>query len=90
MESYTVRRRWPSLLMIWGGMTWGCAVAPSCPPSDAIPVSARQVSAPLAFSGNFSTTALEQKVKSQEERIAELSLQLRMLKRIDLDGQKER
>jgi hypothetical protein len=37
-----------------------------------------------------STAALEHKVKAQEKRIAELSMQLRMLKRIDLDGKKER
>jgi hypothetical protein len=35
-----------------------------------------------------STLALERKVKLQEKRIAELTSQLRLLKRIDLDRSK--
>jgi hypothetical protein len=35
-------------------------------------------------------TALQQKVKMQEKRINELSMQLKLLKRIDQDQQKQR
>jgi hypothetical protein len=35
-------------------------------------------------------TALQQKVHAQEKRIRELSMQLKLLKRIDQDQQKQR
>jgi hypothetical protein len=38
----------------------------------------------IAPTESAATLALERKVKSQEKRIAELSSQLRLLKRIDL------
>ncbi len=82
------RTTWAALLTVWIGMSGGCAVAPSCPPPETIPGPAPQVISPLAPSGALSATALVQKVKSQEKRIAELSLQLRLLKRIDLDRSK--
>jgi hypothetical protein len=38
-----------------------------------------------AVSSTSTSSALEQKVKAQEKRIAELSMQLKLLKRIDLE-----
>ncbi len=90
MDRYKLRTTRVLLLIVWIGMSWGCTVAPSCPPPETIPAPARQVIPPLAPAGTLSTAALEQRVKSQEQRIAELSMQLRMLKHIDLDGRKER
>jgi len=40
--------------------------------------------------GTLPNSALQQKVKAQEKRIGELSAQLNLLKRIDLDGKNER
>jgi hypothetical protein len=36
------------------------------------------------------TSVLQQKVNAQEKRISELSMQLKLLKRIDQDQQKQR
>jgi hypothetical protein len=75
-----------SILIVWIGMSWGCASAPPCPPAETIKSPDSQ---PTSQAGQ-TNSALEHKVKAQERRIAELSMQLRMLKRIDLDGKKDR
>jgi hypothetical protein len=83
----TTTRRGPAILLIlWIGLTWGCAAAPPCPPPDSVQLPAAQ---PLSSSGS-STAALQQRVKTQEKRISELSLQLNLLKRIDQDQQRQR
>jgi hypothetical protein len=76
----------------------GCAAVPPCTPvetvvlptSQAPPVIAEPAISPppIAPTESAATLALERKVKSQEKRIAELSSQLRMLKRIDLERTK--
>jgi hypothetical protein len=81
------------------GISGGCAAVPPCPlpetgqlPSSQAPSTTPEgpVSASLAtLPTPPSTLALERKVKLQEKRIAELSSQLRMLKRIDLDRSKQ-
>ena len=68
--------RYASILIVWIGTTWGCAAVPPC--------------SPAASSEVPTTVALQHKVKSQEKQIADLSMQLRMLKRIDFDDRKER
>jgi hypothetical protein len=80
-------------------MTGGCAaVPPPCP----LPEAAQSVSSPIpetkpedmvsmpltAAPVPPNNPALERKVRLQEKRIAELSSQLRLLKRIDLDRTK--
>ncbi|MGZ8423257.1 MAG: hypothetical protein ACXWV7_10010 [Nitrospira sp.] len=71
---------------------------PPCPPLETVGIPASQgpptarepaVSAPLAATAESpATLALGRKVKMQEKRIAELSSQLRLLKRIDLERMK--
>ena len=78
--------RYASILIVWIGTTWGCAAVPLCPSADTSPVP----TPPAASSKVPTSAALEHKVKAQEQQIAELSMQLRMLKRIDLDVRKER
>jgi hypothetical protein len=75
--------RWSgsSVVALIGGMFFaGCATPSPCPTPQADP-------APMsnAVSSTSSSSALEQKVKAQEKRIAELSMQLKLLKRIDLE-----
>lgn len=69
-------------LMAMIALSWGCAANPPCslPEEHANPVA----------SVDRSNTALQQKVKAQEKRISELSMQLDLLKRIDQDRQKQR
>jgi hypothetical protein len=43
---------------------------------------------PVALTESLATLVLERKVKMQEKRVAELSSQLRLLKRIDLERNK--
>jgi bacterioferritin (cytochrome b1) len=43
---------------------------------------------PVASTESTATLALERRLKAQEKRIAELSSQLRLLKRIDLERNK--
>jgi hypothetical protein len=73
----------PILLL---GLTWGCAAAPPCPNLEAAPLAISQV----ASVSNVSSEALKQKVKAQEKRISELSMQLNLLRRIDHDRTKDR
>ena len=80
--------RWPrsSVVVLIGGVLFsgGCATAPPCAESQPVPA---PISHPLPAASS-STAALEQKLKLQDKRIAELSMQLKMLKRIDLDRSK--
>jgi hypothetical protein len=69
------------MVALIGGIFFaGCATPPPCPTPQADP-------APMSHpvSSTSSSSALEQKVKAQEKRIAELSMQLKLLKRIDLE-----
>ena len=72
-------------VMLWVGLWSGCTTVPPCPTPETIPVPAAETSPSMAPTN----TALEQKVKLQEKRISELSLQLKLLKRIDLDRSKQ-
>jgi hypothetical protein len=69
-------------LMVMIALSWGCAAVPPCsvPEDHTAPVS----------SVDRSSSALQQKVKAQEKRISELSMQLDLLKRIDQDRQRQR
>lgn len=94
--------KWPwalgSILMGLFGLSGGCATVPPCTPAEAVAVPASQgppaiaESAvplpPVASTESATTLALERKVKAQEKRIAELSSQLRLLKRIDHERNK--
>ena len=68
-------------LMAWVAGSWGCAAGPPCSAPEHSP------QAPVA---SQSSSALQQKVKAQERRINELSAQLKLLKQIDQDQQKQR
>lgn len=95
-----MRWQWGSAFIVSGllGLSAGCAAVPPCPPPDTVGLSASQspptppeaaVSMHLAApAGAPAILALERKVKMQEKRIAELSSQLRLLKRIDLEHTK--
>ena len=79
------RLKCASVLVVLTGISGGCGAGPPC----ALPKPC-QVPAPQAIpSVAPSSSVLEHKVKVQEKRIAELSMQLRMLKHIDLDRNKE-
>jgi len=73
-------------VVLMAGMLFngGCATAPPC----AIPQAAGETVTPSPPVASSSSAALEQKVKAQEKRIAELSMQLKLLKRIELDRSK--
>lgn len=74
--------RYGSGLIVLIAVSWGCVAVPPCSaPED--------LTAP-ASSINQSSSALQQKVKAQEKRISELSMQLQLLKRIDQDQQRQR
>ena len=87
-----------AVFLSWAALSSGCATAPTCPPADIMQLPAPQDS--ITSSGApheiplpppsvpSATLALERKIKLQEKRIAELSSQLRLLKRIDLDRSK--
>ena len=85
---------WRSILSGLLGLSGGCAAVPPCTPAvstaEALPRTA-EPAAPMptvAATESALTLALERKVKAQEKRIAELSSQLRLLKRIDLERNK--
>ena len=61
-----------------------CTTAPPCSSPQALTAP----DSPPAQAMLSSTAALEQKVKAQEKRIADLSMQLKLLKRIELDRSK--
>jgi hypothetical protein len=63
-------------------LSWGCAATPPC--------SVPEEQATSLASIDPSNAALQQKVKAQEKRINELSMQLNLLKRIDQDRQRLR
>lgn len=74
------------------GISGGCAAVPPCPLPEAapsvastVPQTSSQEAVLVSPPAPPSDPALERKVKLQEKRIAELSFQLRLLKRIDLD-----
>ncbi len=77
------------------GLSPGCATPPPCTPAGAVQVSAAQARDTISEAAQVVpqtpptvssvTVALERKVTMQEKRIAELSAQLRLLKRIDLE-----
>lgn len=75
--------RWTgsSVVALIGGIFFaGCATPAPCPTPQANPALMSHPVPPTP-----SSSALEQKVKAQEKRIAELSMQLKLLKRIDLE-----
>lgn len=74
------------LLILWVGVSWGCAGAPPCQTSETVALPATQA----APSVTPPSSVLQQKVTAQEKRIAELSMQLNLLKRIDQDRKKDR
>ena len=82
------------LALLLGGafFSTGCSTVPPCSSMDSLQMSkmpdSDQDTLPSVHSTPSSTLALERKVKLQEKRIAELSAQLRLLKRIDLDRNK--
>jgi hypothetical protein len=86
------------VLIGWIGLSTGCAAVPTCPPADTVQLPAPQAPPTIPKAAHdepltpqsvpSATLALERKVKLQEKRIAELSSQLRLLKRIDLDRNK--
>lgn len=80
------RLAYVSLMMAWTGLSGGCTAVPTCPTPEAVALPAAQ--SPISTAP--SNTALQQKVKWQEKRISELSMQLDMLKRIDHDRSKDR
>ena len=79
--------RWPGpcVIVLLGGIFFG-GCETTLPFSSTLTVPA-QVSQP-GSAASFSSAALEHKVKTQEKRIAELSMQLKLLKHIDLDESK--
>ena len=78
------RRPRISVVILLGGIfVGGCATPPPCSAPQANPALMSQ-----PVSAASPTSALEQKVKAQEKRIAELSTQLKLLKRIDLEETK--
>ena len=79
------RLKCASVLVGLTGISGGCGAGPPCVPPETIQVPAPQAIPSVAPS----SSVLEYKVKVQEKRIAELSMQLRMLKHIDLDRNKE-
>ena len=79
--------RWPGpcVIVLLGGIFFGgCETTPPCSSTQTVPA---QVSQP-GSAASSSSAALEHKVKTQEKRIAELSMQLKLLKHIDLDESK--
>ena len=74
--------RFSAGLMAMIALTWGCAATSPC--------SVPQEQATSVASVDRSSAALQQKVKAQEKRINELSMQLNLLKRIDQDRQRQR
>ena len=84
------------ILIGWVSLSIGCAAVPPCPssvetdrqPTTMVPPSGSEGSLRAASPMSPATLALEHKVKLQEKRIAELSTQLQLLKRIDLDRNK--
>ena len=101
MEAYkTMRLQWALGSVVTGllGLSGGCAAVPPCTPVESVAVPASQgfpaiaetpvPLPPVVPTESAATLALERKVKAQEKRIAELSSQLRLLKRIDLERNK--
>lgn len=80
------RLTYGSLLVVLIGVGWGCVAVPPCSVSDTLPLPASQA----APRPTPPTSVLQQKVNAQEKRISELSMQLKLLKRIDQDQQKQR
>ena len=74
------------VVVLMGGVLFsgGCATAPPC----VIPQAGDGTVMPAPQAASSSSAALEHKVKAQEKRIAELSMQLKLLKRIELDRSK--
>ena len=98
MTHHRLSERYMSILLVALTMSGGCAAVPTCPPADnplplvQTPFPKPETASPMppiAPSVSPETLALERKVKVQEKRIADLSSQLRMLKRIDLDRNKQ-
>lgn len=75
-----------SLLILWVGIVSGCAGVPPCETLTGVETPAPQ----MMQSATLSNSALQQKVKAQEKRITELSMQLNLLKRIDHDQLRQR
>ncbi len=67
-----------SMITLFIGLGAGCTTPSVCPVQN-------EVSSPT-----LASSALQQKVKEQDKRIAELSIQLNLLKRIDQDRKRDR
>lgn len=80
------RLKYGSFLIVSIGVSWGCAAVPPCPAPENLPLPALQATP----RPTPPTSVLQQKVNAQEKRISELSMQLKLLKRIDQDQQKQR
>ncbi len=80
MKRHRIIYGWLMTLII--GVSAGCAGGSPCPQPESLAQAAPPAMPPA-------TSALQQKVIAQEKRIGELTQQLRLLKRIDLDGRKE-
>jgi hypothetical protein len=79
----TPRLIYGAFVIVSIGVSFGCAAVPPCSAPETLPASApRQPTPP--------TLVLQQKVKAQEKRIHELSMQLELLKQIDQDQRKQR
>lgn len=90
--------RW-FLVCVFSGLllcSSGCTAVPPCPvpgpaqlPASAVPPTVPESTPSIASPMSPATLALEQKIKVQEKRIADLTTQLLLLKRIDLDRSKQ-
>ena len=80
------RRGYVSLLIFGIALSGGCAVAPPCEAPSLVAAPSPQIRQVPAFP----ESGLQQKIKVQEKRITELTMQLNLLKRIDRDRSKDR
>jgi hypothetical protein len=68
-----------AMIIVLFGFTWGCTALPPCSVPQAPPPSSA-----------LPASVLQQRVKEQDKRIAELTTQLNMLKHLDQGRMKER
>ena len=80
------RLTYRSFMTLWMVVSAGCAAAPPCETPSIVAAAAPQSTQSAAASNS----ALQHKVKAQEKRISELSMQLDLFKRIDQDHQRQR
>lgn len=78
------RPRYYAMTILWLGLASGCATLPPCSTPQ---TTASETTIPTPAQPTF---ALQQRVKEQDRRIAELTMQLNMLKHIDQSRMKDR